>query len=127
MTRKYGLDFQGKQVLVTGCRRGIGQAVSIGFAAAGADVIGVSKSLEDKDQVAEEIRAMGREFAGFRCDLSDRSEVYRLLESLEAHRIDILVNNAGTIARTPAVDHSDDEWDAVVGLNLTAPFVLARD
>lgn len=127
MTRDLSFDFTGQRVLVTGCRRGIGRAVAVGFARAGADVVGVSQNLEDDDSVATEIGELGREFVGVRCDLSRRADVYRMLEEISGTQIDILVNNAGTITRTPAVDHSDEEWDRVLGLNLTAPFVLARE
>lgn len=107
-------DLSGKQALVTGARRGIGQGAARGLAAAGADVIAVSASAADDD-----------EFPSYRCDFSDRAAVYALVERLP--EIDILVLNAGTIERKPAVDHGDDLWDRVLEVNLTAPLVLARE
>jgi 2-deoxy-D-gluconate 3-dehydrogenase len=123
-------DLAGKTAMVTGCRRGIGRAAALGLAAAGADIIGVSAALEDDGgEVGAEVRAAGRKFSGFRCDLSDRDSVYRLVADLDARgeQVDILVNNAGTIARKPAAEHSDDLWDRVLEVNLTAAFVLTRE
>jgi 2-deoxy-D-gluconate 3-dehydrogenase len=123
-------DLAGKTALVTGCRRGIGRAAARGLAASGADIIGVSAALEhDGGDVGDEVRACGRRFMGFRCDLSDRDSVHELVAELgrQAMPPDILVNNAGTIARRPAADHSDDLWDRVLEVNLSAPFVLTRE
>jgi len=102
------LDLSGKTALVTGARRGIGAAAASALAAAGAEVIGVSASGGD-----------------FSCDFADRRAVYELLEQLP--EIDILLLNAGTIERKPAAEHGDDLWDRVLEVNLTAPFVLARE
>ena len=102
------LDLSGTTALVTGARRGIGAAAASALAAAGAEVIGVSASGGD-----------------FSCDFADRRAVYELLEQLP--EIDILLLNAGTIERKPAAEHGDDLWDRVLEVNLTAPFVLARE
>jgi 2-deoxy-D-gluconate 3-dehydrogenase len=107
-------DLSGRTALVTGARRGIGGAAARALAAAGADVHGASASAADDD-----------EFPSFRCDFGDRRAVYELLERLP--EVDILVLNAGTIERRPAVNHGDDLWDRVLEVNLTAPFVLARE
>jgi 2-deoxy-D-gluconate 3-dehydrogenase len=123
-------DLAGKTALVTGCRRGIGRAAATALAAAGADIIGVSASLEeDGGDVGADVRACGRTFTGFRCDFSDRDAVYKLVADLgeRALQPDILINNAGTIARRPAAEHSDDLWDRVLAVNLTAQFVLTRE
>ena len=77
-------------------------------------MIGASASADDGD-----------EFRSFRCDFADREAVYALVEQLPP--IDILVLNAGTIERKPAAEHGDEIWDRVLEVNLTAPFVLARE
>jgi 2-deoxy-D-gluconate 3-dehydrogenase len=122
-------NLHGKIALVTGCNKGIGRSMALGLAEAGADIIGVSGSLRDDDEVAQAVRATGRQFHAYRADLSDRPAIYDLIRAVKAAhpRIDILVNNAGTILRAPAAEHSDEAWDTVLSINLTAPFLLARE
>ena len=122
-------DLTGRTALVTGCRRGIGKAAAVALAAAGADVVGVSASLEDGSDVAGAVEGLGRSFHGYRCDFADRKAVYELIARVreDVPRLDIVVNNAGTIARAPAAEHSDDLWDRVLEVNLTAQFVLSRE
>lgn len=120
----------GKIALVTGCKRGIGKAMAIGLAEAGADIIGVSATLEELgSEVEKEVRALGRNFKGFQCDFSDRKALYAFIERVKTEfpRIDILVNNAGTILRKPAVDHPDEYWDKVIEVNQSAQFILSRE
>jgi len=119
----------GRLAVVTGCRRGIGLAMAEALAAAGADIIGVSASLEpDGSEVARRVEALGRTFTPYRADLADRQAATELAATLAAsdRPVDILVNNAGTIRRAPAVEHGDDDWDHVLEVDLSAPFVLAR-
>lgn len=118
-----------KTALVTGCSRGIGRAMAAALAAAGADVIGVSGSLQPGSETERQVRAAGRTFTGYAADLSNRAALYAFIEKVKsAHpRIDILVNNAGTILRNPAAIHTDEQWDAVMAINLDAPFILARE
>jgi len=123
-------DLTGKVVLATGCNRGIGKAMAVAMAEAGADVIGVSGSLElEGSAVEKEITALGRKFKAYQADFSDRKKVYEFLEKLSAEnpRIDILINNAGMILRTPAAEHPDEMWDKVLAVNLDTPFILARE
>jgi 2-dehydro-3-deoxy-D-gluconate 5-dehydrogenase len=119
----------GKTALVTGCSRGIGAAMAIGLAEAGADIIGVSGSLKDDGETAGAVRALGRSFHTYSADLGNREALYAFIRDLNAAHpvIDILVNNAGTIRRAPAAEHPDADWDAVLDLNLNAPFILARE
>jgi 2-dehydro-3-deoxy-D-gluconate 5-dehydrogenase len=107
-------DLTGKTALVTGARRGIGRGAARALASAGADVIGASASADESD-----------EFPSHRCDFADPAAVQALAEQLPD--LDILVLNAGTIERRAAVDHADELWDRVIQVNLTAPFVLARE
>lgn len=122
-------DLHGKVALVTGARRGIGLAMSRALAEAGADVIGASAQLEPEgSEVQRVVEAAGRSFRGYRVDFADRGAVASFVADVLAEGpVDILVNNAGTIRRSPAVEHDDETWQAVLDVNLTAPFVLARD
>jgi 2-deoxy-D-gluconate 3-dehydrogenase len=120
----------GKTALVTGCKRGIGKSMALALAEAGADIVGVSKTLEPSGSAVEqEVRALGRKFRGYACDFGDRGAVYEFLKQAQADFpvIDILVNNAGTILRKPATEHPDEFWDAVIETNLNAQFVISRE
>lgn len=123
-------DLTGKVALVTGANKGIGKGMALGLAEAGADIIGVSASIElSGSEVEKEVKALGRKFIAYQADLSDRGSIYSFLKKLfaENKRIDILVNNAGTIMRAPAAEHPDDYWDRVIDINLNAQFVIARE
>ena len=120
----------GKTALVTGARRGIGKAMAIALAEAGADIIGVSRSMEPSgSEIEKEVLARGRKFTGYACDFKDRKAVYAFLEKALAENpvIDILVNNAGTILRKPAVEHPDEYWDEVIDTNLNSQWVISRE
>jgi 2-deoxy-D-gluconate 3-dehydrogenase len=123
-------NLSGKTALVTGCTKGIGKAMAIGLAEAGADIIGVSGSMALQNSEAElAVRATGRKFTAYQADLSDRDKLYAFIKKLneENEVIDILINNAGTIMRMPAAEHPDEYWDKVLAINLDAPFILARE
>ena len=120
----------GKTALVTGCKRGIGRAMAIALAEAGADIIGVSATLESTGSgVEKDVTATGRSFKGYACDFSDRKALYAFIERVNADfpQVDILINNAGTILRTPAAEHPDDMWDKVIEVNQNAQFILTRE
>ncbi|MEO6314682.1 MAG: SDR family NAD(P)-dependent oxidoreductase [Chitinophagaceae bacterium] len=123
-------NISGKIALVTGCTKGIGKAMAIGLAEAGADIIGVSASLALHDsEVEKAVLATGRKFTAYQADLSDREKLYAFIKKLQDENpvIDILINNAGAIMRAPAAEHTDDYWDKVLAINLDAPFILARE
>ena len=123
-------DLSGKIALVTGCNKGIGKAMAIGLAEAGADIIGVSGSMEASgSDIEKKVQALGRSFKAYAADLSNREAVHAFIAKVNAENpvIDILVNNAGTIMRAPAAEHSDEYWDKVLSINLDAPFILARE
>ncbi|NAZ81605.1 SDR family oxidoreductase [Kineococcus sp. R8] len=126
--RRNPFDLSGTLAVVTGARRGIGFAMATALAAAGADVIGVSARLEEDSEVERAVRGLGRSFEGLRVDLSDRAATTRLAADLAGRDrpVDVLVNNAGTIRRAPAAEHTDLDFDHVLEVNLSAPFVLAR-
>ncbi|WP_211344294.1 SDR family NAD(P)-dependent oxidoreductase [Flavivirga rizhaonensis] len=123
-------SLEGKTALVTGCKRGIGKAMAIGLAEAGAHIIGVSASLESSgSDVEKAVKAVGKDFSAYQCDFSDRKSLYKFIQAVKNNhpQIDILVNNAGTILRTPAAEHPDEMWDKVIEVNQTAQFILTRE
>ena len=123
-------DLSGKIALVTGAKRGIGRGMAKALAEAGADIIGVSASLETSGSDVEgDVVVAGRSFRGYQCDFADRKAVTAFAAQVLADnpRIDILINNAGTIRRAPATEHSDAIWDEVIEVNLSSQFVLTRE
>jgi 2-deoxy-D-gluconate 3-dehydrogenase len=125
---RFRLD--GRVAVVTGCSRGIGKSIAIGLAEAGADIVGVSRTLpRTGSDVEREVTGRGRSFRGYACDFGDRAAVRALARELSSDpfRVDILINNAGTILRMPAAEHPDEYWDQVVETNLNAQFVLSRE
>lgn len=123
-------DLSGKTALVTGCKRGIGKAIAEGLASAGADIIGVSASLElQGSDVSKAVEAAGRRFYAYQADFGNRTSLYAFIEQVKADhpQIDILFNNAGTILRKPAAEHPDDHWDQVIEINQNAQFILTRE
>lgn len=120
----------GKTALVTGARRGIGKSMAVALAEAGADVIGVSRSLEPSgSDVEREVSAAGRKFHGYTCNFADRAAVAGFARKVihDHPVIDILVNNAGTVLRKPAAEHPDEYWDEVINTNLHAQWTLSRE
>ncbi|MEO2060470.1 MULTISPECIES: SDR family oxidoreductase [Mesonia] len=123
-------SLEGKTALVTGCKRGIGFAMAEALAEAGANILGVSASLEvEGSKIEKRIKEIGKDFKGYQCDFSDRKSLYAFIEKVKAEnpKIDILVNNAGTILRAPAAEHSDEYWDKVIEVNQNAQFILTRE
>lgn len=128
LLEKFKLD--GKLALVTGCKRGIGKAMAEALAEAGADIIGVSASLEKQgSEVEKAVTAFGRKFYAYQCDFGDRDSLYAFIGQVKKDHpvIDILVNNAGTIRRKPVAEHPDEYWDEVIDVNQTAQFILTRE
>ena len=122
-------DLSGRLAVVTGVRRGIGLAMADALAGAGADIIGVSASLENEGSEAQRVvEAHGRSFEAHTVDFANRAAVTEFGELLAAHErpVDILVNNAGTIERAPAAEHPLELWDKVLEVNLSSQFVLTQ-
>ena len=122
-------DLKGKTALVTGCKKGIGKAMAMALAEAGADILGVSATLEEGSDVEKEVQALGRNFKAYQADFSDRKALYLFMGKVKKDNpvIDILINNAGTILRQSAAEHSDEYWDKVIEINQNAQFILTRE
>jgi len=119
---------EGKVALVTGVGRGLGQAMAVGLAEAGADIAGLYRTHFEESQA--QIEALGRRFLPVPCDLQ-RASVAQLNEVVaqvagKMGRLDILVNNAGIIRRAPALEFREEDWDDVIQVNLKALFFLSQ-
>ena len=121
-------SLHGRKAVVTGASRGLGQAMAVALAQAGADVVCVSTAVSGSAETAQKIKDLGRSAWQLACDLSDRTAAAGLAERVEeaAGAIDILVNNAGTIRRHPAAEFPLEDWDVVLRTNLDATFLLCQ-
>lgn len=119
-------DLSGRWGFVTGANTGIGQAIAVGLAQAGADIAGVGRS--SMDETAARVASAGRKFVSLSADLSKTSEAAGIIaRALDAGATpDILVNNAGIIRRADALDFSEEDWDAVLDTNLKSVFFLCQ-
>ncbi|MBA3351476.1 MAG: 2-dehydro-3-deoxy-D-gluconate 5-dehydrogenase KduD [Blastocatellia bacterium] len=126
MLNKFKLD--GKVALVTGASSGIGQAIAIALAEAGADVACHARSEAKAAETSDRISGLGRRVAIVAGEMADKPTPARLVEETVAQlgAIDILINNAGTIRRSPAVDFSEDDWSTVIEVNLSSIFRLSQ-
>jgi 2-deoxy-D-gluconate 3-dehydrogenase len=117
---------EGKAALVTGASRGLGQAMALALAEAGADV--VAADAEDSSETRDCIRALGRKCAAVQADVSAPGVAEALVEKTVAAfgRLDILVNNAGIIRRAPFLDFTEKDWDDVMDTNIRAVFLLSQ-
>lgn len=116
----------GKTAIVTGSGRGIGRAIALGLADAGADVVGVDIRAQPETKAA--VEATGRRFLSVSADLSTPANFDAVIEAAVSAfgAIHILVNNAGITRRKPALDFSEEEWNAVISVNQTAVFFNAQ-
>jgi 2-deoxy-D-gluconate 3-dehydrogenase len=119
-------SLEGKVALVTGANAGLGQAIAIALAQAGADIAAAGRSAPSETQAR--VEPLGRRFAAIHADLATIEPVQRIVdETLEKlGRIDVLVNNAGIIRRADAVDFTEQDWDDVIDTNLKTAFFLAQ-
>lgn len=124
------LSLAGRVAIVTGGRRGIGRAIALAYGEAGADVVICDNVVEDGqlDQVAREIRTLGREALAIKADTSNKDDVEKLVvESLSRfENIDILVNNAGILIRSPILDLPEEDWDRLMEVDLKGYFLCSQ-
>ncbi|MBM3871053.1 MAG: SDR family NAD(P)-dependent oxidoreductase, partial [Verrucomicrobia bacterium] len=118
----------GQVALVTGAGRGIGRAIALKFASAGADVFCISRTQENSEKVATEIRALGRRAWALAVDVADAAAVATAAETAlkEAGKVDILVNNAGVTRDGLLMRMSDADWDTVINTNLKGAFNFTK-
>ncbi len=121
-------SLEGRLALITGGTQGIGEAISLGLARAGATIAINARNKEKLDQCIRNFRLKDLDVKGYLFDLCNRGEVEQAIADIEQSNgpIDILVNNAGIIRRAPAEDLSEDDWNDVIHTNLTAPFLLSQ-
>jgi len=119
-------DLSGSVAVVTGAGRGLGQAMVVALAEAGADIVGVQRSAMDATATA--VEATGRRFLGLRINIGDRAQLPGIVEETLTRfgRLDILVNNAGIIRRVEAVELQPADWDDVLNVNLSAALWLSQ-
>jgi 2-dehydro-3-deoxy-D-gluconate 5-dehydrogenase len=121
---KFKID--GKVAVVTGGTKGIGRAIAIGMAEAGADVAVVSRT--PREDVAGEVRDLGRKYMHYSADLTRREETRAVIPSIAGKMgdVNILVNSSGICPRTPAKDFPESDWDATLEIDLSASFILSQ-
>lgn len=119
-------DLTGKVAIVTGASTGLGRAMTLGLASAGADILLVDHS--EKQEAAEHVRSLGRKAATVACDLSAKGSIEHVVSTAlrTFGKVDILINNAGIIRRTPAIEFSERDWDEVLDLNTKSVFFLSQ-
>jgi 2-deoxy-D-gluconate 3-dehydrogenase len=116
----------GRTAVVSGCNTGLGRAMALALAEAGADIVGINRS--EPAELAARLAQLDRRFLDLRADLADGREAAELIEKAAGlnGRIDTLVNNAGIIRRQAAIDFTEQDWDAVMDLNLRSVFMLSQ-
>jgi 3-oxoacyl-[acyl-carrier protein] reductase len=126
--RRIQVDLSGRTAIVTGASRGIGKAIALRLAAAGAKVACVARSADKLKEAADAISATGGTAEVHPCDVTDSAAVSKLVETLNESwgRLDIVVNNAGITKDTLIPRMSDEDWDSVIATNLRSVFLFTR-
>lgn len=122
------LSLEGRVAIINGGGTGIGRSIALEFARAGADVVVTSRKLANLEKVAEEVRTLGRRSLAVPADITNKVDVDNMVQRVmdEFSVIDILVNNAGTIVRASLLEHSEEDWDAVLDTNLKGYYLCSR-
>lgn len=124
----FRMSLHGKTAIITGSTKGIGKALAVGMARAGADIVVVSRHQDDCDAVAEEIRKLGVQSLGIAADIKDLEQITNLVNgALKVFKqIDILVNNAGSVINQKAEEITENEWDYIMNLDLKGVFFCSQ-
>ena len=121
-------EIKNKVALVTGSTRGLGEVAAKSLAKAGADIAVCGRNTSDLERVTNSIREMGRNTKGFSIDVTDKKNVFQVVEKILKYfgQIDILVNNAGVNYRISVLEYPEEEWDRVINTNLKGYFLMAQ-
>lgn len=121
-------DLTGKVSIVTGASKGIGKSIAIGLAEAGSHVVLCSRTKVELDEVAKEIEQRGVEALVIPCDVSNPKDIQNVVDEAvnKFHQIDVLINNAGITVKRPAEEYDLNDWNKVIGVNLTGVFLFAQ-
>jgi len=122
------MNLDGKTVIVTGAGRGIGRTLALGLASAGANIVAVSRTQEQVDEVAAEIKEMGREALSLSVDVTKMADLDNMVKKTieQFGTVDVLVNNAGVTKKIPAEELTEEDWDVVMDTNLKGMFFCAQ-
>jgi len=122
------VDLTGKTALVVGGSRGIGEAISVKLAQSGAKVAVAARSEEGLNQVRQKVEAQSASFFGIVCDISDVSQVFKMIDDVDAWNggIDLMVNSAGINIPTPALEVTEEIWDKTIDINLKGAFFCCQ-
>lgn len=122
-------SLENKIAIITGASYGLGKAMAVGLAEAGADIVVISRRLENLTDVKREIESLKRKVFPLECDVTKVSQIKNVVdETIRTFgRIDILVNNAGITIRNESINYSEDDWDRVVDVNLKGVFLFCRE
>ena len=121
-------SFEGQVAIITGGGTGIGRAIALEFAKAGADVVVASRRLSVLEKVSEEVKTLGRRSLAIQTDISRKTDVDNLVQRVmdEFGAIDILVNNAGILINASLLEHGEEDWDKVIDINLKGYFLCSQ-
>lgn len=119
---------QGQVAIVTGATRGLGQAMALGLAKAGASIVAVGSQIKNLDDTMTKLAEFDVPTLALACDQTKPDEITQVFTDTVAKfgQVDVLINNAGTIRRAPAAETTDDDWDAVIETNLNGVFRFCR-
>jgi NAD(P)-dependent dehydrogenase (short-subunit alcohol dehydrogenase family) len=128
MAGNKGEPYMARCAVVTGAGRGIGRSIALALAEAGADVVVTGRTRTELEEVALQIRGMGRQALPIACDVTDQSQVQQLADNVykSMPRVEILVNNAGASGSSKFITHDDELWHHMLAINLTSVYYVTK-